>query len=257
MSKTLIVVPCFNEAQRLDVAAYAAFTASEQSIDVLFVDDGSSDATVQVLQSLCSQNPERLRWVSLATNCGKGEAVRAGFSWAFSRSYPFIGYFDADLATPLVEASRMMTVFDDPRVHAVLGSRVALLGRTIARKRSRHYLGRIFATSASAVLGLAVYDTQCGAKIFRTTEFLQAVFREPFALGWIFDVEILARFLLLERYRGGPKVSDAVVEYPLRNWRDVAGSKLKLKDTALVGADLMKLWHLLHGPGAAGRAPEL
>ena len=94
----------------------------------------------------------------------------------------------------------------------------------------RHYLGRLFATCASLAIGLPIYDTQCGAKIFRTTERLRQVFRTPFRVNWTFDVEILARFLLLERISGGPATRDRFVEYPLERWGDVPGSKLKGRD---------------------------
>ena len=111
----------------------------------------------------------------------------------------------------------------------VFGARVVLLGRRIERWALRHYLGRVAATAISLVLGLRVYDTQCGAKLFRATPSVRALFEQPFAARWLFDVEILARFIL--SLRGDREaVRDAIYEYPLSEWTDVAGSSLTPAD---------------------------
>jgi hypothetical protein len=115
----------------------------------------------------------------------------------------------------------------------VLGSRVALLGADIHRTASRHYLGRVFASVASLVLDARVYDTQCGAKLFRRSPALEAALAVPFLSRWAFDVELLGR--LLAGAPGVPGVATSeVVEVPLRTWRDVPGSKLA--PSAMVGA---------------------
>jgi dolichyl-phosphate beta-glucosyltransferase len=109
----------------------------------------------------------------------------------------------------------------------VLGSRVRLLGRRIERRAARHYLGRLFATVVSWMLGLPVYDTQCGAKLFRVSPEMRGVFERPFLSRWIFDVEILARWGQSVRARNA---GWGILEIPLREWRDVPGSKLRIKD---------------------------
>jgi hypothetical protein len=102
---------------------------------------------------------------------------------------------------------------------------VKLLGRTIERHAWRHYLGRFFATMVSELLRLPVYDTQCGAKMFRATDTLRRVLERPFTTSWLFDVEILARLIAVEK--GGTAIAaDKMYELPLNEWRDVAGSKL-------------------------------
>ncbi len=111
----------------------------------------------------------------------------------------------------------------------VFGARVRLLGRKIERRPIRHYLGRVFASLASMVLQLPIYDTQCGAKLFRVTPDLLEVLDLPFESRWIFDVEIIARFLTLHRMDTdfGKR---AIYESPLHQWEDVAGSKVKMFD---------------------------
>jgi len=186
-------------------------------------------------------------------NRGKAEAVRCGFLESFRSGYDFIGYWDADLATPLETIPRFCELLEDGRVDGVIGSRVLLLGRRIRRRAVRHYLGRVFATCASLAIGLPVYDTQCGAKIFRNTERLRQVFRTPFRVNWTFDVEILARFLLLERLFGGPATRDRIVEYPLERWDDVPGSKLKGRDFLLGAWEILMIAYMFRGPWAERR----
>ncbi len=161
-------------------------------------------------------------------NKGKAEAVRAGINHAFQNfNQQFIGYWDADLATPLDSVARFLVVLDQyPQVEMIFGSRVKLLGRHVERRAVRHYLGRVFATAVSVMLRLSVYDTQCGAKLFRANAQARKVFSEPFLSRWVFDVEILARYLNL--YEREPKRLEQVIyEYPLEVWVDIEGSKLR------------------------------
>src|SRR5947208_3052137 len=97
---------------------------------------------------------------------------------------------------------------------------------------------RFGATLISQTLGLAVYDTQCGAKLFRATDALRSAFGKPFLSRWIFDVEILARFV--ESW-GRDAVARAVYEYPVTRWRDVKGSKVKTNDFLRALRDLGKI----------------
>jgi len=135
------------------------------------------------------------------------------------------------LATPLEAIPGFCDLLEGrPDLLMVFGARVQLLGRAIERRAIRHYLGRVFATAASLVLGIAIYDTQCGAKLFRTLSEIQALFHQPFATRWLFDVEILARWMHARRGADRPPIEDIVYEFPLHQWRDVAGSKVKPGD---------------------------
>jgi hypothetical protein len=159
----------------------------------------------------------------LGANVGKAEAVRRGMELAIRRRATLAGYWDADLATPLEAIPRFREVFAErPELLLVMGSRVDLLGRDIRRSRRRHLLGRIFATAASWVVGLSVYDTQCGAKLFRVTQQTAELFRRPFFTRWVFDVEILKRIVKAtsESAAGG-----TIYEYPLQRWHEVRGSR--------------------------------
>ncbi|HWO08020.1 MAG TPA: glycosyltransferase, partial [Polyangiaceae bacterium] len=100
--ETVVVVPCFDEAARLDSARFAGFARAERSMRFLFVDDGSRDRTREVLLAL-AQSSTRVDVLALERNAGKGEAIRRGMLRAFELEPAFVAYFDADLATPLEE----------------------------------------------------------------------------------------------------------------------------------------------------------
>jgi glycosyltransferase involved in cell wall biosynthesis len=239
VSHLILVVPCYNEAARLDREAFRRFSLPGQRIEFLFVDDGSSDATLSVLNDLAAEDPSRFSVLALAQNSGKSEAVRQGMLTAMERKPDLTGFWDADLATPLDELPGYLEVFDTRgEIAMVFGARVRLLGREISRRASRHYVGRVGATLISSSLGLAVYDTQCGAKLFRANGDLRDVFSRPFLSRWIFDVEIIARFV--KRW-GRDVAARSIYELPITRWHDVKGSKVKGRDFARALRDLWKI----------------
>ena len=168
------VVPCFEEAARIDGAAFLALADESAPASLVFVDDGSHDRTLALLHGIAEQRPSQVEVVALRENQGKAEAVRQGMLCALSRAADVVGYIDADLATPPHELQRLAALARSGAYDVLMGSRVLLLGHAIERKPARHYVGRVFATCASLSLGLPVYDTQCGAKLFRRTEALAA-----------------------------------------------------------------------------------
>lgn len=239
----VVVIPCFNEARRLPVSAYGEFLQASADVTLVFVDDGSTDDTPLVLERLRQQHPRQVCTLRLNSNVGKGEAVRRGMRAALRRQPGFVGYWDADLATPLNAICQFTDVLRSrPEFDLVMGSRVALLGRDIRRNTLRHFAGRLFATAASIILRLPVYDTQCGAKLFRATEALRAHISQPFQARWIFDVEILARMLQAKRVERPKSSAPAIYEYPLEEWRDVSGSTLKFSDFVVAAIDLAAVY---------------
>lgn len=239
-----VVIPCYNEAERLDAAEVVRLaTALPPGSSVLLVDDGSTDATGALLASIASANPS-VSVLSQPRNQGKAEAVRLGMTSLFAAGHAVVGFADADFATPVDEITRLATLCDEGTDLAVLGSRVAILGHDIERTAFRHYTGRVFATIGSIVLRFPVYDTQCGAKFFRSDPAVHRALERPFTSRWSFDVELLGRLATPEN-----GMVSRLREIPLRQWHHIGGSKLTLASSLRATADLwavrraLRRWH--------------
>jgi glycosyltransferase involved in cell wall biosynthesis len=242
MATARIVIPCYNEEKRFQSARFIAFKSLSHTIKFLFVDDGSTDETLRLLKNLNTVNPGKFQVLHLFHNCGKAEAVRQGVLAALASHPNYIGYWDADLATPLEAIDDLIEIAETwPELQLIMGSRVKLLGRNVERSRMRHYLGRVFATAVSIVLEIAVYDTQCGAKLFRICPATKSLFQQPFVSRWIFDVEILARLLLAMRQQDCMQPKQAIYEFPLREWRDIPGSKVRPSDFIRAPWELLRI----------------
>lgn len=229
--KICLVVPCYNEAARLNLEEYRRFAGN---IHFLFVDDGSSDGTSKLLEREVSGFASIF---SLERNSGKAEAVRRGM--LHLRNLPFygdlewVGFWDADLATPLDEVENMLKFGNGicPEADAVIGSRIYRLGSEIKRSPMRRIISRIFCLVFKTLYRIDTYDSQCGAKIFRK-ELMDRTFSDPFISKWIFDVEIILRLK-----------KSCVVEYPVKKWVDVKGSKvMKLGNVVTISRDIFRLW---------------
>lgn len=240
--RVTLVVPCYNEARRLDVAAFERWAAARDGRSILFVDDGSTDGTRAVLAALAARLPGAVAVHAMPRNAGKAEAVRVGMLRALEGAPDAVGFWDADLATPLAECERLAAVLEArSEVDMVFGSRVQLMGRHIRRRALRHYAGRVFATAASLTLALPVYDTQCGAKLFRAGPGLEAMLREPFRTRWVFDVELVARAGMHAGAYDPARLAARLYELPLDRWEDVAGSKVRPWDFVRALGDLARI----------------
>lgn len=228
--KICLVIPCYNEEKRLD---FAKFSKCGNNCFFLFVNDCSTDATLDCLKRNLKEN---MFILNLEKNIGKGEAVRRGMlhvqTLPIFDQIDWVGYWDADCATPLTELNNFILFKDTfyPKAEAIFGSRIVRLGSLIKRSYKRSITGRLFATLIGYTLGILAYDSQCGAKLFRK-DAVTKYFKDPFTSRWIFDVEILLRM--------GQK---NIVEYSLFEWIDVPGGSLKVLSTAIpVLRDIIKL----------------
>ncbi len=240
-----MVVPCYNEAERLPEQTFLKAAASFPDLHFLFVDDGSSDATEKVLQRMSDQMPHQIQSMRLAKNSGKAEAVRNGMLKGLQTAgYDYLGFLDADLSSPPEEILHLKdySAFRGGSHVFLFGSRIKLLGSAIMRNQSRHYFGRIAATAASVTLALPVYDTQCGVKLFRREVCLN-LFGQPFLSRWLFDVEI---FFRLKALFEAAEFREKILEVPLRVWKETPGTKLKVSDVLKVPLELWKIHRKYH-----------
>jgi len=232
-----IVIPCYNEENRLPVAEYEHYLNQNTATLLCFVDDGSKDNTKNVLKDLKNKFQDHVDVISYDNNKGKAEAVRHGINYCNNKfDHHLIAYLDADLATTLEECERLMTFISDD-INFVFGSRILKIGSNIERGKFRFVVGRGIATVISNILKLKVYDTQCGCKIF-TKELSTQLFIKPFISKWLFDVEIFKRFILIY---GLEKATNKMLEVPLKSWIDKGESKVSPTYFFRMWWDLMQI----------------
>jgi glycosyltransferase involved in cell wall biosynthesis len=235
-----IVIPCYNEEKKLSLVAYKKFLQSNSEVLICFVNDGSSDNSLDRLKILQAEFTDYIFIISNPKNLGKAESVRHGMLFCNKNlDFNFIAYLDADLSTSLEECSSL-TVYLKNDVSFVFGSRIMKIGSVIERHRYRFLIGRIIATVISLTLKLKVYDTQCGCKVF-TKELSKQVFRERFISKWLFDVEIFHRIIV---FYGREHVLNKMLEIPLKRWVDIGKSKVKMSYFLRLWLDLYLIYRL-------------
>jgi dolichyl-phosphate beta-glucosyltransferase len=237
MPKIIIIMPCFNEARRLPLERILSFLEQNPNANICFVNDGSTDATGKMIDDAASKCPGQITTLHLDKNSGKAEAIRQGMLQQVSnKDFKWFAYWDADLSTPLDEINRLLKHSDDT-IKFLMCSRVKRLGATVDRHVIRHIMGRVMATIISNVLKLPVYDTQCGAKLIQGEE-VEMLFADKFMTEWLFDVELIAR---LQKKYPQDNPHKHFLEVPVRQWKDIAGSKLKFKHMVISIFDIARI----------------
>lgn len=236
-NRTTIVIPCYNEASRLHLETFLNFARAHQNIAFLFIDDGSKDLTINLLCAAMAALPNQIDVLMMKRNAGKAEAVRHGLKFAAQRGDKYIAFLDADLATPLSAINDFISVADRlDNIDVVFGSRAGGLGRQVYRNLHRKMISLICASMGRLATGLALKDTQCGAKLFRNTPHLRACLDTPFTAGWLFDVELFLRISNPDR-----KSRKNFFEYPVLEWTEIPGSNIKLSDVVKSGLKMTSL----------------
>ncbi len=232
MQSLTIIIPCYNEAGRLNAPAFIEFSRLHAHVHFIFVNDGSTDRTQSLLENI-NAGISNASVLHLPNNTGKAEAVRQGLLAGLKNKTDYIGYLDADLSVSLENFAELVNEAELKNLDVVIGSRIKKIDTRIERSFFRHITGRALATIIDASFHLGVYDTQCGAKAFRPA-LIQPVVQENFFTRWFFDVEILLRI------RKNHKEYKAM-EIPLKQWVNMQGSKLGIWSFPAVMKDIFLL----------------
>ncbi|MET0284763.1 MAG: dolichyl-phosphate beta-glucosyltransferase, partial [Polyangiales bacterium] len=234
-----VVVPAYNEERRILPTLLTTIEYLQQTTDsfeIVVVDDGSKDATAEVVHQLGLRVPE-LRLVCLPSNMGKGAAIRAGMR---SASGELILFADADGATPIAELRRLLAAIDEGADLAIGSRALSAQDTQVKRTLKRHIVGRTFAFLVNSWVVPGLGDTQCGFKLFKRAA-AKRIFDLQQLDGFAFDVEVLKLASLLA-YRTS--------EVPV-SWADQPGSKVNI-----VSDSLRMLWDTVRVPylGSVARA---
>ena len=230
-SSYCIIIPCYNEAFRLNPVTFIEYLNANENCTLIFVDDCSTDETVNKINDIKTAIGERIHLIQNKKNVGKAESVRLGMLSVENSGFNYFSYLDADLSAPLNTIPFLIKILNTEKSKTIVfGSRIKMKDTVINRNVIRHILGRIFTALVDAVLKINIYDTQCGAKVFKS-DIVQQVFKKPFLTKWLFDIEIVLRTNKTD-----------ILEVPIKAWKDKKGSKLTIIDLITTPFQILKIY---------------
>ena len=223
-----VVIPCYNEEERLLSNAFLDYIDTNSGYHLCFVNDGSKDRTLEVLEALQKGREDFITVYNCEKNGGKAEAVRLGMlHMAKKEDLDYIGFLDADLSTDLADFDNLVKTIERSDFKIVSGSRIARMGANITKESARKIISLTINFIIRKILKMDFKDTQCGAKIFHK-DVIDIAFGKKFVTQWIFDVEIFKRMSI---NFGLKQAKTMLCEQPLKRWIHADGSKLSMKDS--------------------------
>jgi CheY-like chemotaxis protein len=234
-----VVIPCYNEEKRLNSKDFTDYLDRNTGYHLCFVNDGSTDKTLAVLNSLSKSREDFITVYDCAENGGKAEAVRLGMLHMAKRDdLDYIGFLDADLSTSLSDFDDLVAAIENSKYKIVSGSRISRMGADIDKEPARELISLAINFIIRRILKMNFNDTQCGAKVFHR-DVVHISFDKKFISKWLFDVEIYRRITL---YFGLKKARKLVCEQPLKRWIHAEGSKLSMKDSIKIIGQLLQIY---------------
>jgi dolichol-phosphate mannosyltransferase len=189
-ARPLIVVPTYDEAANVGTLL-AGIAEHAPHADVLFVDDGSRDGTVERIRAHAAERPGKIHLLDRPRKMGLGTAYVAGFRWALARTYDTVQEMDADLSHDPGDLPRTLD-FPEGR-HVVIGSRYVPGGSAPDWGLSRRLLSRFGNAYARAILALPVRDLTGGFNAWRREVLLGVSLDGLRSTGYAFQIEMKYR----------------------------------------------------------------
>ena len=233
-----VVIPCYNEEERLSGTEFKDFAHSNLGYHLCFVNDGSTDNTLKVLEELRKGNESNISIYDCEKNGGKAEAVRLGMlHMAKDPQLDYIGFLDADLSTDFRDFDDLVETLDKSSFKIVSGSRMSRMGADITKESARKVISMTINLIIRTILRMPFNDTQCGAKVMDRSV-VPLLFNKPFITKWLFDVEM---FIRMRKHYGKVEAKKLICEQPLKRWIHADGSKLSMKDSVKIVGQLAKI----------------
>lgn len=236
LNSILLVIPEYNDNDRLKPFLKSLARKLTPNYDVLIVDDGSTKKNeVSKIKALVKQTrlqgsiPSILPPIIYHPNRGKGAAIRAGFSSRKSK-HKYIGFVDADGCVNADEILRLSNILmSNSNIDVAIGSRRGDKTKKVEKSLTRMVTSAIFSHIINIMTNLNIKDTQCGLKLFKATAYQNI---EPYleTNGFATDIELCTFF---------KKCGANITEVPI-NWSEIKGSKINLlKDSVRI---LVESW---------------
>lgn len=235
-----IIIPCYNEANRLQFDRFESFISTHENYVLCFVNDGSKDDTLDQISAFAKTNPSQIKVYDMPENSGKAEAVRQGTQYLLeTTNVDIIGFMDADLATDFNDFTKLNDLLESENKMMVFGSRKFNQSIDMERSAFREFASKVIGILIKIIIGLDIKDTQCGAKVFNRTT-AQYIFKNGFKSRWLFDVEMFIRMRNLYQNMA----MDKIQEVPLEQWEEVEGSHITLKDSLKFPLQLIEIGYV-------------